>query len=489
MFDFNDDERDQLFFNNVNRDLNLDQSDNDNDDDKSCEPVEKTEEEKKAEGVIYRGYTKEFPTFGIDKYKSGSYPNAEHSDRGVMPECVLSHIHQTKGTCGTEVLTFEAEWAGRRICCGVLEFCPGESAYLPTWILNELGCTGGGARLTYRWVKLEPAQYLRIQPLSESFWKLKDVCLFMEEALRSYTTLNKGTTFTAPDPTNTFGAPMHFKVLDTQPERAVQVVNTDPIVDFDNSLCPKSGNTKVNVSTNRTLKEGHMLYEVNNNGKGVILKKDECTICDLCGKSIPNGNLRIHKLRCKRVALTPPEEKQPETVACKYCGMDVARDNCGKHEEECGKRTVTCELCGKLVRRVDMNLHIELGCVYTHSLFSDIKIYFCNTCGKVFNCKAQLSAHNKECGKCGADMRADESVYVCPVCQMIYMNELEYLEHMSQCLEAKEEEEEDDGKKKCGDNENTRYSVLAERKYVCRICGKKFHKQDKLKGHMHKAHR
>ena len=506
MFDYNDDERDELFFNNANRDLSVDQNDSE---DEGCEDHEGVgEKEEKVDGVVYKGFIKQLPTFGISKYRSGTHSSAEYGDRGVLPEFILDHIHQTRAaqkkknkatrkeeedsSYETDVLTFEVEWSDKRICCGVLEFCAEESAYLPSWMLNELECTEG-AQLTYRWVKLEPAQYLRLQPLTESFRKLKDVCRFMEEALRRYTTLNKGSTLVVPDPTAP-GECMRFKVSETRPENSVHVVNTDPEVDFDTSLCPQT----VSIS-DETLKGGHMLCGPAQNNAGSDnddeKKEDDYIVCELCGKSILNSNIRVHKLRCKRMSpassSSPPsvaKEQVHEMTSCKYCGVEIAQGGCEKHMEECGKRTVNCEICGRLVRRVDMDLHKETGCAFTYDFFRNIRIYICDGCGEIFGNKGELTRHAKKC--CGygkeeskrEDAAQEEKIFVCPVCQMSYINELEYLEHVSQCIE------EDEGGRECCDGEEANYSVLAERKHICKICGKKFRKQSKLRDHMQKIH-
>lgn len=216
------------------------------------------------------------------------------------------------------------------------------------------------------------------------------------------------------------------------------------------------------------------------------------TVCELCGKSILNSNLRVHKLRCKQVSssITKKKEiiigKKFETTLCKYCGIAVAQDECEKHEEECGKRTVTCELCGKFVRRIDMDFHKETGCAYTHSFFDNLRFYTCDGCGKTFGDESHLLVHSKECY--GKEIGViEENIFVCPVCQVPFIDELEYLEHVSLCLNDGGDDEENgyhNGEMKG----NSNYGMLAERKHVCHICGKKFRKQNKLKDHMHKVH-
>lgn len=246
-----------------------------------------------------------------------------------------------------------------------------------------------------------------------------------------------------------------------------------------------------------------MLYEPthdtdnNNNNNNVDesekKKEEDYTVCELCGKSILNSNIRVHKLRCKRMSpttsISPPsvgKEQTHEMATCKYCGVEIAHSDCEKHMEECGKRTVNCEKCGRLVRRVDMELHKGTGCAFTYDFFRNMRIHICDGCGKMFMDEGELTNHAKKC--CGGekvgskkeDVVQEEKVFICPVCQVPYINELEYLEHVSQCIE------EDEGY--CCDGESGNYSVLAERKHVCRICGKKFRKKSKLRDHMQKIH-
>lgn len=482
MFDFNDDERDQLFLNN---DTIKEFEDNT---ERSTERATEVDEQ----GVTFKGYEEWFPTHRLEKYATGKCSNAEYSDKGVFPEGILKHIHRTEGSCSEEpeVLVFEAIWGGRRMCCGVLEFCAGEAAYLPSWVMDALGCTDG-AHVWYRLVSVEPAQYLRLKPLSERFWTTKDMRRFLEEGLYSYTTLNKGTTFAVPDPAAP-GTSMLFHVSDARPGRAVRVVDADPEVELDTSETPggvsvSACNNAVgdkfeysqNQSHDRTKKrdsrDGHRLNEG-------WSKDNNWSVCESCGKRIPTGNIRVHTLRCghakpeQRETKTTTTTTMPEiksdgegTEVCKYCGVAVALVDIVGHTKECGARTVKCEECGRLVRRAEMDLHTQTRCAYTSDFFGSLNINT-NALSGLLEEKTLKDDRQFE------ERYSGENVYMCPKCQEAYFNETEYLEHMSMCLE--------DGQS----GETAGYSVLAERKHVCPVCGKKFHKKNKLKEHMHKTH-
>jgi ubiquitin fusion degradation protein 1 len=124
------------------------------------------------------------------------------------------------------------------ITCGVQDFCAPEGvAYVPKWMMRNLGLldndnnqsSGDIALVTS--VTLPSATFIQLQPQSVAFLDISNPKAVLEQVLRKYPTLTKGSTvlFYYNDKEH------YMKVLDIKPctqSNAVSILNADVEVDF-----------------------------------------------------------------------------------------------------------------------------------------------------------------------------------------------------------------------------------------------------------------
>jgi len=126
------------------------------------------------------------------------------------------------------------------ITCGVQDFCAPEGvAYVPRWMMRNLGLQdssgtntpNAGDIATISTVTLPSATFIQLQPQSVAFLDITNPKAVLEQVLRKYPTLTKGSTilFYYNDKEH------YMKVLDIKPQtsiNAVSILNADVEVDF-----------------------------------------------------------------------------------------------------------------------------------------------------------------------------------------------------------------------------------------------------------------
>jgi hypothetical protein len=126
------------------------------------------------------------------------------------------------------------------ITCGVQDFCAPEGvAYVPKWMMRSLGLQdnsnsntpNAGDIATISTVILPSATFIQLQPQSVAFLNISNPKAVLEQVLRKYPTLTKGSTvlFYYNDKEH------YMKVLDIKPQtaiNAVSILNADVEVDF-----------------------------------------------------------------------------------------------------------------------------------------------------------------------------------------------------------------------------------------------------------------
>jgi ubiquitin fusion degradation protein 1 len=116
--------------------------------------------------------------------------------------------------------------------CGVQDFCAPEGiAYAPRWMMKNLGLAEQGAIATIQSVTLPSATFIQLQPQSVAFLDISNPKAVLEQVLRKYPTLTKGSTILFHYNDKEY----YMKVLDIKPQsssNAVSILNADVEVDF-----------------------------------------------------------------------------------------------------------------------------------------------------------------------------------------------------------------------------------------------------------------
>ncbi|EMD49498.1 ubiquitin fusion degradation family protein [Entamoeba histolytica KU27] len=114
--------------------------------------------------------------------------------------------------------------------CGVLEFTANEGECIaPQWLMKRLNLVDGDY-IDLQTVNLPKAKFIRLKPLAFDFFKIPNYRVVMEKELRNYSTLTTGDIISISFNNKEY----QLEVAECKPEgKAVSVVETDVLVDFD----------------------------------------------------------------------------------------------------------------------------------------------------------------------------------------------------------------------------------------------------------------
>ena len=299
-------------------------------------------------------------------------------------------------------------------------------AYIPDWMFGGLNADYGDA-LEFCYVEVAQAEkpYIKLMPLTENFYNLKDPAAVLEEVFKNFRAVSVNFPFEAPSPENPCEI-IRLTVVETKPYPSVTLLHGDTEVDF--APMPGYEEKQKAKAAEKARAEGKapiVEVPVNNDdddddddddgkirqerstGHSLSNSKpddhENQTLCKTCGKYVPNASYRLHSMRCARLYTKCPDcgkyvektalathkkeahtevacpkcgakvpekallEKHNETcpmaeVPCRYCKEMVARKDAVEHEDYCGSKTVLCEKCGKRVCRRNYDEHVKGGC-------------------------------------------------------------------------------------------------------------------------------
>lgn len=153
--------------------------------------------------------------------------SAEQGDKIFLPPSALNRLAQLHIEYP---MLFRAEnkRSGKHTHCGVLEFIADEgSVYLPYWMMQHLGLQEGDI-LTLTNASLPKGTYVKLQPHSTDFLDISNPRAVLETTLRGFSCLTVGDTI-----------PIHYNdrvyqinIIESKPEDAISVIETDCNVDF-----------------------------------------------------------------------------------------------------------------------------------------------------------------------------------------------------------------------------------------------------------------
>lgn len=120
---------------------------------------------------------------------------------------------------------------GRKLHCGVLEFIANEgSVLLPHWMMQNLGVEHGDL-IKVESATLPKGTYVKLRPQSKSFIEIANPKAVLENTLRSFSALTRGSTIRIHYNQKQYD----IDVVDIKPRDhgAISIVDTDVNVDFD----------------------------------------------------------------------------------------------------------------------------------------------------------------------------------------------------------------------------------------------------------------
>ncbi|XP_020219356.1 ubiquitin fusion degradation protein 1 homolog isoform X1 [Cajanus cajan] len=205
---------------------------------------------------IYRCYSASF----IEKSE------IENGDKIIMPPSALDRLAFLRIDYP---MMFELRnGASERVShCGVLEFIADEGTiYMPYWMMQNMVLQEGDT-VRVKYVSLPKGTYVKLQPHTKDFFDISNPKAILETTLRKFSCLTTGDTIMVTYNNKKY----YIDVIETKPNNAISITETDCEVDFAPSLDYKPNtanktldNAKLNpfFGTGRRL-DGNQIPNVN----------------------------------------------------------------------------------------------------------------------------------------------------------------------------------------------------------------------------------
>lgn len=168
-----------------------------------------------------------YKCFSVSMMPGQDRMDVEKGGKIILPPSALDHL--TKLHIQYPMLfKLENKKESRVTHCGVLEFVADEGrVYLPYWMMNNLLLEEGSV-IHVENVSLGVALYAKFQPQSIDFLDITNPKAVLENALRTFACLTTGDIIAI----NYNDKIYELKVLETQPNNAVSIIECDMNVDF-----------------------------------------------------------------------------------------------------------------------------------------------------------------------------------------------------------------------------------------------------------------
>ncbi|KAL8054439.1 hypothetical protein ABFX02_05G137400 [Erythranthe guttata] len=167
-----------------------------------------------------------FTCYPMSDYKS---PHLEAGDKIIMPPSALSRIVDLdmQYPLVFKVHSFNNDAIHH---CGVLQFDAEEDCvHMPEWMMDNLNVLGGDKVVVTNAAALSKGVYMKLQPHASAFTELDDPRSVLENTLREFTCVGRGSTIMVKH--NQVG--YYFDVLDVMPQgEAITLTDTDCRVEF-----------------------------------------------------------------------------------------------------------------------------------------------------------------------------------------------------------------------------------------------------------------
>ncbi|KAL7112277.1 hypothetical protein ACP275_05G142400 [Erythranthe tilingii] len=166
-----------------------------------------------------------FTCYPMSDYKS---PHLEAGDKIIMPPSALSRIVDLEMQYP---LVFKVHSFNKEAIhyCGVLQFDAEEGCvHMPEWMMDNLNVLRGDKVAVSNAAALSKGVYMKLQPHASAFTELADPRSVLENTLREFTCVGRGSTIMVKHNQVDY----YFDVLDVMPGDAITLTDTDCRVEF-----------------------------------------------------------------------------------------------------------------------------------------------------------------------------------------------------------------------------------------------------------------
>eukprot|EP00252_Welwitschia_mirabilis_P009947 TRINITY_DN2290_c0_g2_i3.p1 TRINITY_DN2290_c0_g2~~TRINITY_DN2290_c0_g2_i3.p1 ORF type:complete len:311 (-),score=59.12 TRINITY_DN2290_c0_g2_i3:151-1083(-) len=162
-----------------------------------------------------------YPASFIDR------PSLESGDKIIMPPSALDRLASLHIDYPMLFELYNSD-KERKSHCGVLEFVAEEGMiYMPYWMMQNM-LLEEGDKIRVKNATLPKGTYVRLQPHTQDFLDISNPKAVLETTLRNYSCLTTGDTILVPYNNKKY----YIDIVETKPEQAISIIETDCEVDF-----------------------------------------------------------------------------------------------------------------------------------------------------------------------------------------------------------------------------------------------------------------
>jgi len=154
--------------------------------------------------------------------------DVESGGKIILPPSILQHLTRMNITYPMLFRLTNKAATDRVTHCGVLEFIADfNRCYIPNWMMRNLGLEPGDP-IQVQSATLPVARFSKFEPQSVDFLDITNPKAMLENALRNFACLTEGEIISVMYN----GKSYELRILETQPGRAVSIIECDMDVDF-----------------------------------------------------------------------------------------------------------------------------------------------------------------------------------------------------------------------------------------------------------------
>uniref|UniRef100_A0A069DRR9 Ubiquitin fusion degradation protein 1 homolog n=1 Tax=Panstrongylus megistus TaxID=65343 RepID=A0A069DRR9_9HEMI len=177
--------------------------------------------------IMPRPFNTQYYCFSVAMLPGNEREDVERGGKIIMPPSALDHLTRLNITYPM-LFKLNNEKMNRITHCGVLEFVADEGkVYLPHWMMHNLMLDEGDV-VHIESANLPVATFSRFQPHSPEFLDISNPKAVLENCLRNFACLTTGDVVNIKYNTKDY----ELSVLETQPGKAVSIIECDMNVEF-----------------------------------------------------------------------------------------------------------------------------------------------------------------------------------------------------------------------------------------------------------------
>jgi len=174
-----------------------------------------------------RPFNTQYRCYSVSMFPGNDRQDVERGGKIIMPPSALDTLTRLN-IVYPMLFKLTNKKTNQITHCGVLEFVADEGkVYLPYWMMHNLLLEEGGL-LQIESVSLPTAKFSKFQPQSEDFLDITNPKAVLENALRNFACLTAGDNIAIKYNDKIY----ELRVLETEPGRAVSIIECDMNVEF-----------------------------------------------------------------------------------------------------------------------------------------------------------------------------------------------------------------------------------------------------------------